>query len=247
MPIAHPPTYTLLHISKNTMIIKVCGMRDGGNIKAAIEAGADWIGMIFWPKSPRYVQMQPSLTGTLPDTAIESNVLQDGNDAPGSRKTKFVGVFVNDSAQNIITRIVNFNLDLVQLHGDESATFIRNVRATLAGDISPSIKFIKAISVSSATDLDKCAQYEGVVDYLLFDTKCADRGGSGKHFDWSLLENYHGSTPFLLSGGIDIDDADTLKSLNLPMMAGIDINSRFETEPGVKDISKIKTFINKLR
>ncbi len=229
------------------MIIKVCGMRDGGNIRAAIEAGADWIGMIFWPKSPRYVQMQPSLTGTLPDTAIESNVPQDGNDALGSRKTKFVGVFVNDSAQNIITRIVNFNLDLVQLHGDESATFIRNVRATLAGDISPSIKFIKAISVSSATDLDKCALYEGVVDYLLFDTKCAGRGGSGKHFDWSLLENYHGSMPFLLSGGIDIDDADTLKSLNLPMMAGIDINSRFETEPGVKDISKIKTFINKLR
>ncbi len=247
MPIAHPPAYTLLHISKNTMIIKVCGMRDGGNIKAAIKVGADWIGMIFWPKSPRYVQMLPSLTGTLPDSARADNMPQEGDEADGTRKTKFVGVFVNDSAQNIITRVVNFKLDLVQLHGDESPTFIRNVRATLAKDICPNIKFIKAISVSSATDLDKCAQYEGVVDYLLFDTKCADRGGSGKHFDWSLLEGYHGNTPFLLSGGIGIDDAEELKRLNLPMMTGIDINSRFETEPGIKDTDKIKTFINKLR
>lgn len=229
------------------MIIKVCGMRDGGNISEAIEAGADWIGMIFWPKSPRYVPMQSSLTGTLPDSAIESCVPQGGNAAGGAKKAKRVGVFVNDSAQNIITRVVNFKLDLVQLHGDESTTFIRNVRATLAGGISPGIKIIKAISVVSAADFDKCAQYEGVADYLLFDTKCADRGGSGKHFDWSLLENYHGGTPFLLSGGIDIDDADALKSLNLPMMAGVDINSRFETEPGVKDINKVKTFINKLR
>ncbi len=229
------------------MIIKVCGMRDGGNISEAIEAGADWIGMIFWPKSPRYVQMVPSLTGTLPDSANESNVPQGCNEASGAKKVKRVGVFVNDSAQNIITRVVNFKLDIVQLHGDENPTFIRNVRATLAGGICPDIKFIKAISVENADDFGKCAEYEGVVDYFLFDTKCDGRGGSGKHFDWSLLENYHGSTPFLLSGGVGVDDADTLKSLNLPMMAGIDINSRFETEPGVKDIDKIKTFINKLR
>ena len=229
------------------MIIKVCGMRDGGNISEAIEAGADWIGMIFWPKSPRYVQMVPSLTGTLPDSANESNVPQGVNEASGAKKAKRVGVFVNDSAQNIITRVVNFKLDIVQLHGDENPTFIRNVRSTIVGGICPDIKFIKAISVESANDFGKCAEYEGVVDYFLFDTKCAGRGGSGQHFDWKLLNGYHGGTPFLLSGGIGVDDADTLKSLNLPMMAGVDINSRFETEPGVKDINKVKTFINKLR
>ncbi len=228
------------------MIIKVCGMRDGGNISEAIAAGANWIGMIFWPKSPRYVQMVPSLTGTMPDYASENSLPDAKNGAKGSGETKFVGVFVNDSAQNIITRVVNFKLDLVQLHGDESPTFIRNVRSTIVGGINPSIKFIKAISVENADDFSKCDEYEGVVDYFLFDTKCAGRGGSGQHFDWSLLENYRGSTPFLLSGGIGVDDADSLKRLNLPQMMGIDINSRFETEPGVKDIDKIKTFVDNL-
>ena len=222
------------------MIVKVCGMREGGNISDVIAAGADWIGMIFWPKSPRYVQMVPSLTGTMPDKPQDCSTFD-------TVKAKRVGVFVNDSAQNIITRVVNYKLDLVQLHGDESPTFIRNLRSTMVSDINPNVKFIKAISIENKDDTNRCSAYEDLVDYFLFDTKCKERGGCGQHFDWSALEDYHGNTPFLLSGGIGPGDAEDIKGLNLPSMVGVDINSHFETEPGVKDIGKVGEFISKLR
>ena len=96
-------------------------------------------------------------------------------------------------------------------------------------------------------DVMRYKEYEGSVDYLLFDTKCATSGGCGKHFDWSVLEAYDGNTPFLLSGGIGPEDIDNVKAFRHPMMAGIDLNSKFETEPGIKDIEKLKLFIRKIR
>lgn len=218
------------------MIVKVCGMRDSANIADVVAAGADWIGMIFHPKSPRYVTMIPSFAGIIPDRADK-----DSQTALGS--VKRVGVFVDAMAQDIITRVVNYDLDFVQFHGNETPTLMRNLRATLAPDIHPGIKFIKAISVADESDLRQCEQYEGVADYFLFDTRCPSHGGSGRQFDWNILQAYRGTTPFLLSGGIGPDDAEALRRFSHPLMIGIDINSRFETAPAVKDAEKIKEFI----
>jgi phosphoribosylanthranilate isomerase len=219
------------------MIIKVCGMRDGENIRAVSELGVDWIGMIFWDKSPRYVTMIPTDAGIIPDRA----------DTTPKTDIKRVGVFVDEMPQNIITRAVNFELDLIQLHGHETPTMIRNLRRTLDPDIRPGIQFIKAISVSCRDDIAAYKPYEDCVDYFLFDTKCPTVGGSGTQFDWSVLKAYDGSKPFLLSGGIGPDDAERVKAFHHPLCIGIDLNSRFETAPGVKDVDLLRTFIQHIK
>lgn len=223
------------------MIIKVCGMRDGNNIREVAALGVDWIGMIFCPESPRYVWMMPTGAGIIPDRGTLDEQCTETS-------FKRVGVFVDDMPQNIITRAVNYKLDLIQLHGNEPATLIRNLRATLDPDIRSGIRFIKAISINKAEDIDRFHEYEDCVDYFLFDTRCAGKaGGSGTQFDWSLLEHYNGRKPFLLSGGIGPDDADKIKKMSHPQFAGIDLNSRFEIQPGVKDVEALRGFINKIR
>ena len=161
-------------------------------------------------------------------------------------KPSFVGVFVNDMPQNIVTAVYNYHLSYVQLHGDESTVMIDNLRRTLVPDIVPQIKIIKAISVSSTEDLQRCKQYEGHVDLFLFDTKCKGYGGSGQQYDWSVLEAYTGPTPFLLSGGIGPDDAARLRDFHHPQCVGIDLNSKFETAPGMKDVTKLQQFLLQL-
>lgn len=222
------------------MIIKVCGMRDGENIRRVSELGIDWLGLIFWPQSPRYVSMVPTHAGIIPDRAAT------GSEQAGSTIKK-VGVFVDDSAQNIITHVVNYRLDLIQLHGNESPVLINNLRATFSDSIQKELKIIKAVSVASADDLLVCKQYEECVDFFLFDTKCQCNGGSGKQFDWSVLEQYDGNIPFLLSGGIGPGDAERIKAFRHPKLAGIDLNSHFETEPAQKDIAALANFIGQLR
>lgn len=219
------------------MKIKVCGMRDGENIRRVAALGVDWIGMIFWDKSPRYVTMIPTDAGIIPDRA----------DTTPKTDIKRVGVFVDEMPQNIITRAVNFELDLIQLHGHETPTMIRNLRRTLDPDIRPGIQFIKAISVSCRDDIAAYKPYEDCVDYFLFDTKCPTVGGSGSQFDWSVLEAYDGSKPFLLSGGIGPDDAERVRAFHHPQCIGIDLNSRFETAPGVKDVDLLRTFIQHIK
>lgn len=225
----------------NNLLIKVCGMRRTDNIRAVAQLPIDMMGFIFCPSSKRYVGMTPSLSGTLPDTADTAI-----SGLPSNRRISKVGVFVDDTVQNIITRVVGFGLDAVQLHGTESPTFIRNLRATIVPDICPRLKVFKAVSISSAGDISQCAQYDGLVDLFVFDTKCDGHGGSGRQFDWTLLDLYKGSTPFLLSGGIGIADAGRIRGFRHPMFAGIDINSRFETAPGVKDAELISRFIKQL-
>lgn len=220
------------------MIIKVCGLRDGENIRQVTSLGVDWIGLIFWSKSPRYVTMIPSLSGTLPD---RPGVPYSFFETPCKR----VGVFVDAMAQDIITHVVNFQLNLVQLHGHETPTLIRNLRRTLV-DIRPGVQFIKAISVSSSDDIEKYKDYEDCIDYFLFDTKCKTVGGSGEQFDWSVLSAYKGDHPFLLSGGIGPNDAERVLGFNHPHCVGIDLNSRFETEPGYKDVNALSRFLNQL-
>lgn len=234
----------------NCELIKVCGMRDGENIRQVTALGVDWIGMIFWPKSPRNVTMIPTHAGIIPDRVPSDLPLQtetQSSDQLSQKQFSRVGVFVDEMAQNIITRAVNFKLDLIQLHGHESPTFIRNLRATLDPDLRPGIRIIKAISVSNREDIATYRQYEDCVDYFLFDTKCQSVGGSGQQYDWSLLDSYDGSKPFLLSGGIGPDDAERVKAFRHPRFIGIDLNSRFETEPGLKDIQKLKTFLSQLQ
>ena len=124
---------------------------------------------------------------------------------------------------------------------------IDNLRRTLEPDIRTGVKIIKTISVSSAEDIERTKEYEGCVDLFLFDTKCPTMGGSGDKFDWSVLSAYKGNVPFLLSGGIGMDDVDKIKSFQHPQFAGVDVNSCFETEPGVKDVEKLRLFIEKLR
>ena len=212
-------------------------MREGENIRQVAELGVNWIGMIFWDKSPRNVTMIPTYAGIIPDR---------GSDI-GSFKAKRVGVFVDEMPQNIITRVVNYKLDLVQLHGHETPTLIRNLRRTLDPDIRPGVQFIKAISVEGCNDIAAYKDYADCVDYFLFDTKCPTVGGSGSQFDWSVLEAYDGDVPFLLSGGIGLDDAKRVRNFHHPKCIGIDLNSRFETEPGLKDITKLKQFLEQLK
>ena len=235
------------------MIIKVCGMTDAENITAVEHLGADMIGMVFYPQSPRYVQMVRSRAGSMPDYSRErldqlQRHLDDGA-APVQKPAHVprVGVFVDDMPQNIVTRVYNYGLDYVQLHGDESPVMIENLKATVVPDIRKELKVIKAISIANKEDIQKCQQYEGLVDMFLFDTKCASVGGSGKKFDWQMLQAYKGNTPFLLSGGISPDDAESIKEFHHPMFAGVDLNSKFEIEPGVKDVEKVKTFISEMK
>ena len=204
------------------MKVKVCGMRDAENIRKVEALGINMMGFIFYPKSSRYVSNRPAY---LP------------------QKCKRVGVFVDATIEDIRLHIVDYSLDIIQLHGHESTDFIRSLRS-LCGD---SITIIKAFNIATKEDLEATKPYEGLVDYFLFDTKGKSAGGNGEKFNWNVLSNYKDNTPFLLSGGIGPDDAETLNSqlstLNSHCI-GIDLNSRFEIEPGNKDIVKLKTFLN---
>lgn len=211
-------------------------MRDADNIRDISALGVDMIGLIFYPPSPRYVQQFSSGAGIIPDYA------------PDMGKTPLrVGVFVDDMPQNIVTRVYNYKLDYIQLHGNEPRETLENLRATIDPDIKPKIKIIKAISISSAEDIKKYKEYVGAADLFLFDTKCKTVGGSGEQFDWQVLQAYDGDVPFLLSGGIGPDDAERIKNFHHPKCIGIDLNSKFEIEPALKDVEKLKQFLVKVK
>ena len=231
------------------MKVKVCGLREPENIRDVEALGVDMVGFIFWKDSPRYVSMISANAGIIPDYAWDQGARNPHSSLltpHSSLLSQKVGVFVDDMPQNIVTRVYNYKLDWVQLHGSESPVMIDNLKRTLIPDIKPDIKIIKAISVNTKEDVEKWRQYQGHVDMLLFDTKCKTVGGSGEHFDWSVLNSYDGDIPFLLSGGIGPDDAERVKAFHHPQFAGIDLNSRFETSPGVKDINLLKEFLKKV-
>ena len=206
-------------------MIKVCGMRDAENIREVEALGIDLMGFIFWTKSSRYVSERPAYLPT---------------------KCKRVGVFVDEDIETVKRIADEYALDYIQLHGHESPDYIRALRVVDGFPVD--IHLIKAISVSGRDDIATYKSYEGLVDYFLFDTKCPSVGGSGQQFDWSVLSAYDGNTPFLLSGGIGPDDVEVLTSHFSPLTSkkclGIDLNSRFEIAPGLKDINKLRTFLN---
>ena len=233
-------------------------MREPENIRAVASLDIDLMGFIFYPQSSRYVQMISSRAGIIPDYSVErlkglkerseENRTEKTGDSPNAAPLPArVGVFVDDMPQNIVTRVYNYSLDYVQLHGDESPVMIENLRRTLDPDIAPKVKIIKALSVRSEEEVRRWHDYNGLVDLFLFDTPTVKYGGSGEKFDWSVLEAYDGDVPFLLSGGIGPDDVERIKSFHHPQFAGIDLNSQFETAPAVKDVELLRTFIARIR
>lgn len=202
-----------------TPLIKVCGMTEAENIRDVEELGVDMIGFIFYPKSPRCLCEMPEYLPV---------------------KARRVGVFVNESKENILVYADRFGLQYIQLHGTESPEYCRSLR-------SSGLHLIKAFSISLPKDMLAISAYKGLCDYYLFDTKTPQYGGSGNQFDWNLLHRYNGNTPFLLSGGINPYSVKAIREFHHPKLAGIDINSRFETAPGIKDVERIEKFMQELR
>jgi len=197
------------------MKIKVCGMRESENISELMTLKPNYIGFIFYEQSKRFVS-------DFPQIEIPSSV-------------KKVGVFVNESVDEIIEKATRHQLDFVQLHGDETHEYCEELSAK-------NIKTIKAFSVDENFDFNKTLPFEKHVALFIFDTKGKNYGGNGVKFNWDLLQNYKGKTPFLLSGGINKNDAPEIKKIKHSAFLGIDINSGFELEPGLKNITEIKEF-----
>lgn len=196
-------------------------MREADNIRKVEALGVNMMGFIFWPKSSRYVGVRPAY---LPS------------------KVKRVGVFVDEDIKTVEKIANDYALDYIQLHGHESPAYCKLLKER---------HLIKAISINNRDDIKAYQLYEGLVDYFLFDTKAQLPGGSGQQFDWNVLSAYDGNTPFLLSGGIGPDDVEVLTSNLSPLTSkkciGIDLNSRFEQAPGLKDTNKLYGFIKAIR
>ena len=202
------------------MEIKVCGMRESENIRGLIaEVRPDWMGLIFYPKSPRYVE------DSLAPQISEMNVPK-------------VGVFVNESIPEILEKIVKFDLAAIQLHGSEMPEFVEEINS------KTDVEIWKVVSVGEELDWEDLKPYAPLVDKFLFDTATKAHGGSGRKFDWMYLETYPFNKSFLLSGGIDQDSAKEIWDLaeKVPQLKGVDLNSKFEISPALKEIEKLKEF-----
>ena len=199
--------------------VKVCGMLEYKNIEEILELSIDYMGFIFYEPSSRNVS--DSLASTIAN-------IDFGN-------TKKIGVFVDEKIKVIVEKIEQFKLDGLQLHGEESPAFCKAFNQNL---------FIsKAISIRTKSDLKQLIPYHEIVDLIVFDTKSdVLKGGTGRKFDWSILQDYEGPTPFLLSGGIQSYDAGIINSFNHPYCLGVDLNSGFEIKPGRKDKKLIMEF-----
>lgn len=190
-------------------------MRDPDNIQGLIDIKPDFIGFIFYPKSPRYVgEMDEDFVMRIPLSIHK------------------VGVFVNESLDQIVSQADKYGLEYIQLHGDEDLDFAKNLKAK-------GLKVIKVFRVMDTIPI-VAKQYHGIADYFLFDTASVNYGGSGRHFDWNILRNYNLDIPFLLSGGVQLEDIDKVKAMKINQLVGIDVNSRFEIEPAMKDLKKLR-------
>lgn len=193
-------------------------MRDSENIRAIEQTKTDLMGFIFHPKSPRFVASLPEYM---------------------PKKQKRVGVFVNASLEQILAKAQKFSLEYIQLHGDEPPAFCSELK-------NRGLKVIRAQRIANADDIIRAESYN-MADLMIFDTKTELYGGSGKKFNWQLLENYKGCVPFLLSGGIRSDTFEEIKAFFHPQFAGIDLNSGFEISPALKDVGKLNNFIEKIK
>lgn len=199
-------------------------MRDPQNIQDLGTVQPDFVGFIFYPKSPRYV-------GEEWDESIVKSI-------PSSIKK--IGVFVNESVEKINFLASKYQLDGIQLHGSETPEICQTIK-------DKNLLVLKAFSVDESFDFELIKKYESFCDYFLFDTKTSQHGGSGVKFDWKKLYEYTSSIPFFLSGGVMEEDVNEIKSLNIKGLYSVDINSKFEIEPALKDIKMVERFAQKLR
>jgi phosphoribosylanthranilate isomerase len=204
--------------------IKICGMRESENIKAAAELKPDFMGFIFYPESPRFAGelANPEIIAALPGEILKT------------------GVFVNATFKTISEYAEKYSLNVVQLHGDEPPELCQRIKDT-------GIQVIKVCSIRKSMSFPLIRDYFACTDWLLFDTMTVNYGGSGQKFDWEILESFDPGHPFFLSGGISPGDAGTIAAISNISFFGVDLNSRFEIKPGLKDIDKLKKFINELR
>lgn len=196
-------------------------MKFSANREAVEELPVDLLGYIFYPLSKRYV-------GENPQAGLFN-----------SNKPK-VGVFVDENAFEILGLAKNLGLEWIQLHGKENSQTCRLLK-------NQGLKIIKAFQIDETFDFKKTKPFESAADYFLFDTKTSLPGGSGKKFNWEILKKYTGKTSFFLSGGIGLEDAEEIKRMNHEKLAGLDLNSGFEDEPGLKNVEKLTTFIKKIK
>lgn len=197
-------------------------MRSPENIDALMRLQPDYMGLIFYEKSPRYVgDLQVTDLQNMPEDVIKT------------------GVFVNEDIAVINSLVERFNLRAVQLHGNESPALCVQLRSK--------VTVLKAFGVDENFNFDTLNDYAGSVDYFLFDTKTVTHGGSGQTFNWQVLENYKLNVPFFLSGGLSLENLENIKHIKHPAFYGVDLNSRFETEPGLKDTEKLREAFNLLR
>lgn len=197
--------------------IKVCGMREEANIQALSQMQPDLMGFIFYPPSKRFVGLdfnQQMLK------EIDHQVIK-------------TGVFVNAHLNEVIEFSKLYGFKAVQLHGEESPEFCEEIK-------KEGFLILKAFGVNEDFNFEQLKPYKPFVDYFLFDTKVDFYGGSGKTFDWRVLENYHLDKPFFLSGGLSLENLEEVKSIKSPQFYGVDLNSKFEIEPGLKNIKKLK-------
>lgn len=206
------------------MKIKICGMKFPKNILEIGVLQPDFMGFIFYPKSKRFVgeDFSPKSIEKLPENI------------------KKVAVFVNEDVNRIIEIENEFSFDFIQLHGNESVAECEILKEN-------NIKIIKAFSVDNYFNFNDVVAYEKVCDYFLFDTKTPKYGGSGKTFDWELLENYTLSKPFFLSGGLSIHNIGKIKYVNYPMLVGLDFNSQLEDTNTKKITEEVSELIEKIR
>lgn len=212
--------------------VKVCGMTQAENVAAVAELPVQYLGFIFYAISPRAVP------------ADLADWLSEHREVLAS--VKRVGVFVNAEVDEVLNAVHDFELDYVQLHGTENPEYCALLQQLWRGTSARQAGIIKAFPVDESFDFATTEAYALYCDYFLFDTKTPQYGGSGRQFDWSVLSRYAGSTPFWLSGGLGLRDAEPIKKLDHPRLAGYDLNSRFELEPGLKDVELLRSFLAEL-
>ena len=208
------------------MYIKVCGMRDAQNIRDVEALGVDILGFIFWPGSKRYVSARPDYLPV---------------------KAERAGVFVNASPEEVVQKVKEYGLHYVQLHGDEDLSYVTNLQKLLSSSVDNMPRIVRAIQVASRSKVLKAMMWDGFVDGILFEAPTTGYGGSGISFDWSLLSSYRGNTPFFITGGIGPQSLDALLEFEHPQWIGVDLNSRFESSPALKDIALLRPFVETLK
>jgi len=203
--------------------LKVCGMRDLENLKGLAAIKPDFVGLIFYPKSPRYI-----------GDDVDSQVL-----SLLSGFENKVGVFVNETVGTILEKAAQFKLNFIQLHGNEPVGICQKLK-------EKGLKVIKVFSVIDTLPIKSIAEYSAHVDYFLFDTKTPGYGGSGKIFNWEILQNYRSHVPYFLSGGIGLEEIKELDQHKLPGLFAVDVNSKVEVKAGFKNLEMIRELKSEL-